>query len=83
MTYQQQLISQIGKRAMWEVGLPPLCVVMDITCLISGGLKIDLEGLLKAKPLDFAHDIAGIHDNLNRETRSLDNFFLPRYAKPE
>lgn len=81
MTYTRQLLAQIGKRALWETGIPPLCVIMDLTCAIQGGLKLDLEGLLNAKPVDFAHDVGGIHINLNRETGKLDNYFLPRYAR--
>lgn len=45
------------------------------------GLK--LSELLKADDGNFAHDLTGIRDNLNRDTGKLENCFLPRYAVPE
>ena len=42
---------------------------------------LDFDRLLGFPDFDFAHDIAGIHNNMNRETCKLENCFLPRCAK--
>ena len=42
---------------------------------------LKLQELLDADDGNFYHDIVGIHNNLNRETRKLENCFVPRYAK--
>ena len=42
---------------------------------------LKLQELLDADDGNFYHDIIGIHTNLNRETRKLENCFVPRYAK--
>ncbi len=36
--------------------------------------------LLDADDFNFAHDIFGIYSNFNRETKQLENGFLPRFA---
>jgi hypothetical protein len=54
---------------------------MDLCYCIDGGCDLDLEALLKADDFNFSHDIAGIHNHLNRETKKLDNWFLPRFAR--
>lgn len=43
-------------------------------------IPLDLKGLLGANDVDFAHDICGIQANFNRETKTMDNCFCPRYA---
>lgn len=45
------------------------------------GLKLD--EFLSADETNFVHDIYGIQKNFNRETKEMDNFFLPRFAKSE
>ena len=45
------------------------------------GLK--LQELLDADELNFMHDVCGIQRHMNRETCQLEDFFLPRFAKPE
>ena len=44
---------------------------------------LKLQELLNADEFDFWHDIFGIYKNLNRQTKKLENCFVPRYAKPE
>lgn len=39
-----------------------------------------LKELAEAEDQDFAHDIAGIHRHLNRQTGQLEDCFVPRYA---
>jgi hypothetical protein len=42
---------------------------------------LNLEGLLGADDLNFAHDIIGIVNNINRNNPTDFNLFVPRYAK--
>lgn len=42
---------------------------------------LNLEALLEADTQNFAHDIVGIQNNINRKTYKLDNLFIPRYAR--
>ena len=41
--------------------------------------NLKLEELLNADDLNFSHDIAGIQNNINRETKDF-NFFVPRFS---
>lgn len=41
---------------------------------------LNLEALLAADDLNFAHDVVGIQNHMNRETKELDDFYVPRYA---
>lgn len=75
------LINKIVDRAL-SLGLKrdKMSLDMDI-CAAHEKCPLRLEELLIADVFDFAHDIVGIINNLNRETGELENFFLPRYAK--
>lgn len=42
--------------------------------------NLRLQELLQADDFNFAHDIIGIQNNLNRQTRQMENCFVPRYA---
>ena len=74
-------IARRGHRVLTEAGLN--VALIDVV--------LDLEFSHEAEPLDFdvleafdagnfAHDIIGIYINFNRDTRELDNCFLPRSA---
>jgi len=56
---------------------------MDICLLHCNGCRLRLKALFEADDSDFKHDIAGIHNNLNRKTGKLGNTFLPRHAEEE
>lgn len=80
------IIKQIAQRYKtlreslgWQTDL--LDVVMDITATHMNGCPLDLQKLLSAQEMDFAHDVAGIREHLDRKTGRLENCFLPRYAK--
>ncbi|RZU28937.1 hypothetical protein [Edaphobacter modestus] len=68
----------------------PLCdlrsAVMDITAVHANGCPLRLEEMAEAaeaKTGDFTHDAIGIYVHLERETGTLKNFFVPRYAQTE
>lgn len=75
------LVIKIANRAHELLGADRLTFVLDITYCIEGGCNLDLNGLLNADEFNFRHDIAGIHNNLDRETKKLNNYFVPRFAK--
>lgn len=54
---------------------------MDITATHANGCKLRLDALLAAEPFDFAHDVFGIRNHLNRLTGQLEDGFTPRFAK--
>lgn len=78
---KRDLISKIADRAVAMFGCRKIDIVMDLCYCIEGGCDLDLEKLLSADDFNFGHDIAGIHNHLNRETQKLDNCFLPRFAR--
>ena len=74
-------ISRRALRVLTEAGL-------NVTLI---DVMMDIEYTHEAEPLDldvfynfdagnFAHDVIGIYVNFNRDTRKLDNCFLPRCA---
>jgi hypothetical protein len=54
---------------------------MDITGCHYNGCPLDLAKLARARDADLAHDVFGIHRNLNRFTGRLENGFQPRHVK--
>lgn len=77
-------IVEIAKRAesMDLAHYDRMSLIMDIEVAHEQfGLRLD--ELLKAEDLDFAHDIVGIQQNIDRQTKTIGNLFLPRYAKAE
>ena len=56
-------------------------LLMDLECAdIEFGLKLD--ELLAASDFDFAHDVIGIYNNINRKSYPVADFgfFVPRFA---
>lgn len=56
---------------------------MDIRACHCNGCPLDLQKLLDAPEFDFAHDVFGIRENIDRTTGQLIDCFLPRCALPE
>jgi hypothetical protein len=75
------LISKIAERAVSLFACDKIEILIDIYYCIEGGCDLDLDGLLHADEFDFRHDIVGIHNNLNHETKKLEHCFLPRFSK--
>jgi hypothetical protein len=82
------LISAIADRGMplFERavigGVQKMDIMMDIE-FTHEVMPLDLEGFLAFGDGDFNHDISGIYQNFNRETKQMDNCFTPRCALPE
>lgn len=79
---EDTLIWRIARRAGQDLSNERVIdIAMDITAAHLNGCPLDLERLLKADAIDFAHDVFGIGKNLDRSTGKLVGGFLPRFAK--
>lgn len=74
-------VLKIVKRAdfLGLVASDIIALKMDIE-KVDENVGLNLEGLYSADDANFAHDIVGIQNNINRSTGKLENHFLPRYA---
>ena len=82
---ESETIHKIALRAVSVYNRDPwaLTVEMDVTAAHANGCPLDLERLLAADDLDFAHDVWGIVDHIDRETGALKGGFHPRFARRE
>lgn len=55
-------------------------LTMDLTACHASGTPLDFGRLLTFPPYDFAHDIGGIQNHIDRRTGQLRDFFSPRCA---
>ena len=53
---------------------------MDITACHLNGCDLKLDDLLKANDFNFAHDVFGISQHIDRTKGTLKDCFLPRFA---
>ncbi|MCR4362126.1 hypothetical protein JDW21_18895 [Bacillus subtilis] len=74
-------IVEIAKRAEEKnlLMFDRMSLIMDLEC-VNEEFNLRLEDLLNADDFNFAHDIIGIQNNLNREERKMENLFVPRFA---
>lgn len=56
-----------------------ISLIMDLECA-DEEFHLRLEEFLNTDPFNFSHDIVGIQRHLNRETRQMENCFVPRFA---
>ena len=54
---------------------------MDVCATHANGCPLRLEELLGADDFNFAHDVFGIRAHLDRESGTLRDCFLPRFAQ--
>ncbi|MCL2062055.1 MAG: hypothetical protein FWH03_05465 [Firmicutes bacterium] len=45
--------------------------------------NLNLDKLLRADDLNFTHDICGIQKHINRQTKTFDDCFVPRFSRPK
>jgi len=57
-----------------------LSAMMDLE-YINDTIPLDFDRLQNCDANTFLHDVIGIRNNWNRETKQMDNCFLPRCAK--
>jgi hypothetical protein len=78
------LIDQIVQRFMKEFPdsgfTDVLGMQMDITACHANGNPLKLQQLLDADGFNFAHDVAGICNRIDRSTGHMTNLFSPRFS---
>jgi hypothetical protein len=84
-SYELDTIKAIAKRASAlasanEIELDEKTVLLDLTAAMAGGCKLCVQDLLNANDVDFVHDVFGINKHLDRNTFTLTDCFVPRYA---
>lgn len=82
---EQKIVTKIVKRAkkMWPKR-QYIDIEMDITACHLNGCPLDLAKLYRADDFNFAHDVAGIANHINRSTGKIERCFLPRcYDSPK
>jgi hypothetical protein len=77
---ERVLIDKIVKRANYY-GEKGLSLAMDLEAVHSNGTPLDFEKLFGFPDFDFAHDIYGIMNRVDRTTGKLTDCFLPRCAR--
>lgn len=82
------IISEIAARAValakrHGVAYPKMTAVMDLMACHANGCPLRLRDLLAADDGNFAHDVFGIRDHINRDTGALGDCFLPRFTRVE
>lgn len=82
------IISKIVDRA-WAIGWlrrsyhQRMDMHMDVTAVHANGNPLRLDDLLNADDFNFAHDMSGICNCLDRDTGKLTKGFSPRFSQPE
>jgi len=56
-------------------------MTMDVSAVHANGNPLRLEDLLHADDFNFAHDMSGICNCLDRNTGKLTRNFLPRFSR--
>lgn len=78
------VIRDIAKRAVQlaedsGTSIKSMDTEMDIAC-VHESMPLKLADLLAADNFNFSHDVFGIRSHLNRQTRELEDCFLPRFT---
>ena len=77
-----QTIVKIVERAdnMGLLMFDRLSLMMDMDCAAEK-FNLRLDDMLEADNFNFSHDVVGIQNNINRQTKEFENFFVPRFAR--
>lgn len=57
-----------------------ISAVIDI-CLAAEQFEMNLKDFYESDDFNFTHDFVGIQNNINRETKEFENYFVPRFAE--
>ncbi len=77
---EMAVISKIAKRAIaLRLATDKMGLEMDLDC-VHNTVKLRLDALLGADKFNFAHDVCGIQNTIDRDTGELKNCFLPRFS---
>ncbi len=83
--HETAIIHRIAERASrmaasFGVPYPVFDATLDVSACHSNGCALRLADLLAADDTNFAHDVFGIRNAINRDTGALENCFRPRFA---
>lgn len=81
---EYELIGKIVKRATEKYpthGLDKMTLYMDLTATHANGNPLRLKEFLEADDFNFAHDIFGISNHIDRNTGKMTRCFLPRFSR--
>ena len=78
---ENSLIQKIADRAVKLWDFEYMDIEMDITAIHLNDVELRLDDLLKADDFNFAHDVLGIRNHINRKTGKLEDCFLPRFSR--
>lgn len=70
------------RKSYVKAGCDKTSMVMDVTATHANGNPLRLADLLAADDFNFAHDMSGIANCLDRNTGRLTNNFSPRFSVP-
>lgn len=74
-----ELVKKVTDRAVGELEInDKICLQMDLVVTHLNGTTLDFEKLVNFDAMNFAHDIYGIMNNIDRTDGKLKNNFLPR-----
>lgn len=79
---EKMLMFKIAERAD-DLGLlmfDRISLLLDLE-LVHEKIGLKIKELYGADDANFAHDIIGIQNNVNRAEKTFNDLFLPRYAK--
>lgn len=79
----QRLIHVIAAKAARVLGVSVLTCEMDLMAVHAGGNPLRLRELVVSEGFEFAHDIGGIMNNIDRNSGKLMNCFDPRFTDYE
>lgn len=85
--HECEMITKIVDRADIKLFKPTMTThnkmstAMDISATNANGCPLDLAKLLTFGDFDFAHDVWGIRNHIDRTTGKLMDHFLPRCAR--
>lgn len=76
-----ELIMKIAERAegMDLLMFDRLSLTMDLK-IADSKFNLRLKELLNTDNFNFSHDIVGIQQNIDRQNKTMSDFFVPRFA---
>lgn len=76
-----EMIVSIAKRAeeLDILMFDRFSLIMDLE-VATNEFDLRLDEFLNADNFNFSHDVVGIQQNINRETKKMENIFVPRFA---
>jgi hypothetical protein len=80
-----EMIAEIAKRFVdlckgMGQNVERISIIMDLTAAHTNGCPLRLQELAEADDFNLIHDVMGINQHLDRNTGTLTDCFVPRFA---